>query len=95
MKLIIITSCISILVVSILFIIVFWQDIQSRRSISKYLNSRIELESSKKIYVVKDQPRQIVKDNKKEKLELEKELRQKLYREELQKKLLEKKGVKL
>ena len=95
MKLIIISSCISILVVSILFIIVFWQDIQSRRSISKYLNSRIELESSKKIYVVKDQPRQIVKDNKKEKLELEKELRQKLYREELQKKLLEKKGVKL
>ena len=57
MKLIIITSCISILVVLILFIIVFWQDIQSRRSISKYLNSRIELESSKKVYVIKDQPR--------------------------------------
>ena len=75
MKLIIISSCISILVVSILFIIIFWQDIQSRRSISKYLNSRIELESSKKIYVVKDQPRQIIKDNKKEKLELEKERR--------------------
>ena len=95
MKLIIITSCISILVVSILFIIVFWQDIQSRRSISKYLNSRVELEPPNKVYIIKDQPRQIVKDNKREKLELEKELRQKLYREELQKKLLEKKGVKL
>jgi len=95
MKLIIISSCISILIVSIFFIIVFWQDIQSRRSISRYLKSRVELESSKKIYVIKNQPRQIIKDNKKEKLELEIELRQKLYREELQKKLLEKKGVKL
>ena len=95
MKLIIITSCISILAVSILFIIVFWQDIQSRRSIAKYLNDRVELEPSNKVYVIKDQPRQIIKDNKKEKLELEIELRQKLYREELQKKLLEKKGVKL
>ena len=92
---IIIISCISILAVSILFIIVFWQDIQSRRSIAKYLNSKVELELPGKVYVVKDQPRQIVKDDKKEKLELEIELRQKLYREEIQKKLLEQKGVKL
>lgn len=91
----IIISVISILTVSILFIIVFWQDIQSRKSISRYLNSRIELEKPKDIYVVIDRKREIPQDNKKEKLELEKQLRQKLYREELQKKLLEKKGVKL
>lgn len=91
---IIIFSCIFILAVSILFVIIFWQDIQSRRSISKYLNSRIELEPPP-TYVVIDQKRKVIKDNKEDKLKLEIKLRQKLYKEELQKKLLEKHGVKL